>query len=75
MIHARSEYYKEVVDQHRSEVQVELQRLVVQFNIGHFTDDILEQGLFPCHSGVGHHGLNSIVILFIFLVQKHKFRP
>lgn len=75
VVHARSENHKEIIDQHWPEIQVELQWFIVQFNISHFADDVFEQRLFPCHCRVSHHRLYSIVILLVFLVQKHQLWP
>lgn len=72
VVHAWGEYHEEIINQHRPEIQVELQRLVVQLNVSHFTNDIFEKSLFPGHCWVSHHGLYCIVVFFVFLVQEHK---
>ena len=69
------EYQKEVVQHHGLVVQVELDGLVIEFDVGHFGDDVLEVRLPPSLGGVGHHGQDSVVILLVLVVQEHKLSP
>ena len=75
MIHSRCQDKQQVVQHHRLVIQIELDRLVVQFNVGHFCDDVFEVRLAPGLCGVGHHGQGGVVILFIFVVKEDQFGP
>lgn len=56
VIHPWSQDKQQVVQHHWLVVQVELDGLVVQLNVGYFGDDVLEVGLSPRLGGVTHHG-------------------
>lgn len=70
MVHTRSQHQQQIVNQHGFEIQVELEGLVVKLDIGHLADNIFEQAFFPGYGWMVHHGLDSVVIFFVFLVQE-----
>ena len=61
--------------QRRLVVQVELQRAVVQLDVGHLGDDVLEVALLPRVRRVVHHGDDRVVELLVLVVQEHELRP
>ena len=66
---------QQVVDEEGLVVEVKLEGSVVQLNVSNFGNNVLEVGLLPGFSGMGHHGQDSVVILFILVVQEHQLRP
>ena len=75
VVHAGREDEEEVVQHHGLVVQVELDGLVVQLDVGHLGDDVLEVGLAPGLCGVGHHGQHGVVVLLVLVVQEHQLGP
>lgn len=75
MIHPWGQHQQEIVQQQRFEVQVKLDGLVVQFNVGHFSYDILKVSLPPRLSWMSHHRQNGIIIFFILIVQENELCP
>ena len=56
VVHAWGQDHQQVVDEQRLVLEVELKGLVIQFNVGHLGDDVLEEALLPGLSGMAHHG-------------------
>ena len=75
MVQTRREDDQEVVDEEGLMVKVELQGLVIEFNVGHLGDDFLEEALLPGLCGMGHHGQGRVVVLLILVVKEHQLRP
>ena len=75
MVHSWGQHEEEVVQHHGLVIQVELDGLVVEFNVGDLRDDVFEMRLPPCLSGMGHHGQNGVVILFILIIKEDQLSP
>ena len=46
---------EQVIQQHRFEFQVEIDRFVIQFDVRHFADDVLIVILTPSFGWMSHH--------------------
>ena len=55
--------------------QVERERLVVDLNVGHPDDDVLELGVLVRVRGSLHHREGGVVKLVVLDVQEHELRP
>jgi len=75
VIHARRQYQQKVVEQQWLVVEVELQGAVVDLNVSHLRDDVLEVTLLPRVRRVVHHRYDRVVVLLVFVVQEYKLRP
>ena len=75
MIHARHQDQQKVVEQQRLVVEVELQCSVVDLDVGHLRDHVLEVALFPRIRRVVHHRDDGIVILLVLVIEEHELRP
>ena len=69
------QHHKEIVNEAGVEVKVELQRTVVQLDVGDLGDDVLKRALLPGLCGVGHHGQHSIVVLLVLVIEEDELRP
>ena len=49
-------------------VEVELESLVVELDVGHLCHDVLQVALLPGLSGMGHHRQNGVVVLLVLVV-------
>ena len=68
VIHARCENQQHVVQQKRLVVKIELNSFVVELNIGHFSNNILEVSFSPGFRWMRHHRQNGVIILLVFVV-------
>ena len=75
MVHPRDEDQQKIVQQQRLVVQVELDGAVVELNVGHFGDNVLEMALTPRLSGVLDHRHDGVVILLILVIQEDQLVP
>jgi hypothetical protein len=75
VVHSRRQDEQEVVQHHRLVVKVELDGLVVELDVGHLRDDVLEVGLAPRLRGVCHHGERRVVVLLVLVVQEDQLCP
>ena len=75
VVHSWRQNDEKVVQHHRLVVQVELDSLVVQLDVGHLGDDVLEVGLAPSLGGVSHHGQGGVVVLLVLVVQEDQLCP
>ena len=75
VVQARREHQQEVVDQEGLVVQVELQRAVVELNVGHLCDDLFEEALPPGLGGVGDHGQDGVVVLLVLVIEEDQLGP
>ena len=75
VIEARCEHNQQVIDEERLVVQVELKGPVVELNVGHLRDDILEVALLPGLGGMGHHSEDGVVVLLVLVVEEDKLGP
>ena len=75
VVETRGKHHQKVVEHQWLVVEVELQRAIVELDVGHLCDDVLEEGLLPSLGGVGHHGEDRVVILLILVVEEHQLRP
>ena len=73
VVQSRHQHHKEVVNEAGAEVEVELQCPVVQLNVGHLGDYILECALLPGLRGVGHHGQHGIVVFLVLIIEEDQF--
>ena len=56
MIHSGGENQEQIIQHHGFVIQVKLDGLIVQLNIGGFGNDVFKMGLPPGLGGMGHHG-------------------
>lgn len=75
VVETRCEDHQEVVDEQRLVVEVELQGLVVELDVRHLGDHLLEETLLPRLRGVCHHGEGGVIILLVLVVEEDKLRP
>ena len=75
VIHAWRENQQEVVEKQWLIVEIELQRSVVDLDVGHLRDDVLEVALLPRVRRVVHHRYDRVVILLVLVVQEYELRP
>ena len=66
---------QQIVDEQRLVVEVELQGLVVELNVGDLCDDVLEMTLLPGLRGVGHHREHGVVVLLVLVVEEDQLGP
>ena len=75
VIEARSEHNQEVINEQGLVVEVELEGLVVELDVGHLCDDVFELALLPRLRRVGHHREDSIVVLLVLVIEEDELRP
>lgn len=75
VVHSRRQHQEHVVQQQGLEVEIELDRLVVQLDVGHLRDDVLEVALAPGLGRVRHHGEHCVVVLLVLVVEEHQLAP
>ena len=75
VVKTRSQHNQEVVDEEWLVVEVELERLVVELDVGYLCDNVLEVALLPGLCWVGHHRERCVVVLFVLVVEEDKLRP
>ncbi len=75
VVHPRRQNEQQIVQHHRLVIQVELDGLVVQFDVGHLGDDVLEVRLAPRLCRVSHHGQCGVVVFLVFVVQEDQLGP
>ncbi len=75
MVHSRRQNEQQIVQHHRLVIQVELDGLVVEFDVGHLGDDVLEVRLAPRLCRVSHHGQRGVVVFLVFVVQEDQLGP
>ena len=75
MVEARREHGQQVVEQHGLVVQVELDGLVVELDVGHLRDHVLEVVLAPRLGRVSDHGRDRVVVLLVLVVEEDQLRP
>ena len=70
VVQAWRQYHKQIVNEKGSVIEVKLERPVVELDIGHLGDDLLEEAFPPGFGGVGHHGEDGIVVLLVFVIEE-----
>ncbi len=71
VIQTWDEDVQKVVDKQWLVIEVKLESLVVELDVGDLCNDLLEVSLPPGHSGVGHHSDDGVIILLIFVIKEH----
>ena len=74
VVDARGEHREQVVKLRGVAHEVELERLVVNLQVGNLDADVLEADVLP-RVGVGHHHTRSVIVLVVRNVEERELLP
>lgn len=75
VVDTSGENREEVIEEHRLLLEVEVERFVVDLDVGDLDNDLLELVVFPCVGGALHHREGCVVELVVVDVEEDEFRP
>ena len=73
VIETRRQDEKKIVDKQGLVVEIELEGAIVDLDVGHFGDYVLELGFLPSVGRMRYHCHDSIVVLFVFVIEEDQF--